>query len=137
MLSHVNTSFVSTHLIFLAVWTKCATITTSSSAENYVALQQCPQTAGHIWKMEDSSGVCAKNDVGWVDWEYPNHPDSGFGNDAQQYLGYYLDILPTPGWISIAMTGSSNCGIFSTTGWKDTLSVQAYQSSGSIDVYYS
>ena len=66
-----------------------------------------------------------------------NHPDSGFGNDAQQYLGYYLDILPTHGWISIAMTGSSNCGIYSATEWRVTRSVQAYQSSGSVDVYYS
>ena len=80
--------------------------------------------------MEDSTGVCAKNNVGWIDWEYPD-------DNAQQSLGYYLDVWPNSGWISPAMRGSSNCGIHSSTAWKDTVSVYAYSTSGSADVYYS
>ena len=79
--------------------------------------------------MEDSTGVCAQNKIGWVDWEWPN-------NNEQKSLGYYLDTFSSSGMISPAMTGTSYCVINSATKWKDTTSVRAWKSTGSITVYY-
>ena len=90
---------------------------------------KCPQTSGYKWKLEDNTGVCYQNADGWVDWEYPN-------NDAQESLGYYLDTWPHAGWIQPAAPGYHSCGISSGTHWKDTTSVRAYSSTGTIRVYY-
>ena len=108
---------------------KCATITKSYSNDNYLELMKCPKTSGFKWKIEDSSGVCAQNDDSWVDWEYPDKND-------QRSLGYYLDIYNHAGWISPAMTGGTNCGIESKSSWKDTTSVKAFSSVGTVNVFY-
>ena len=111
-------------------WTKCATISSSYSNENYRQLTQCPNRAGLLWKIENSNDICAETPAGWVDWEYPN------GNE-QNSLGFYLNNFTHGGWISPAMPHSNNCGIQSSGSWKDTTSVRAYQSSqGSVEVYY-
>ena len=89
----------------------------------------CPQEAGHIWKMEDSTGICAQTQTGWVDWEYPN-------NNAQESLGFYLDTWASSGYIGPATTASGTCGILSSGAWKDTTSVAAFMSTGSITIYY-
>merc|ERR1719228_293748 len=91
----------------------------------------CPQDAGHTWKLEDGSGVCAENPDGWVDWEYPD-------DDSQNSLGFYLDTWSSSGWISPAMPSYDNCGILSSTAWKDTTSVSAYRSTGGfVRVFYT
>ena len=107
----------------------CATITTSDSNANYLELLKCPQQAGLKWKLEDSTGVCAQTHTGWMDWQYRN------GN-GQSSLGFYLDTFTKKWDISPAMKSGSQCFIRSYTKWKDTTSVKAYRSTGSITVFY-
>ena len=77
----------------------------------------------------DNNGVCAQTDDGLIDWEYPN-------DGAQNSLGYYLDTFNKNGWISPAMSKSANCGIQSSSKWKDTTSVRATMARGPMRVYY-
>ena len=92
---------------------------------------KCPKTPGYRWKLEDNNGVCAQTADGLIDWEYPN-------NDAQKSLGYFLDTFDKNGWISPAMSSNSpaNCGIQSSSKWKDTTSVFATMARGPMRVYY-
>ena len=113
----------------LSEWTKCATLTTSASNENYQQLIKCPKTPGYKWKLEDNNGVCAQTANGLVDWELPH-------NDTQKSLGYYLDIFDKNGSISPTMHKTAICGIQSGPKWKDTTAVRAKLSSGPIRVYY-
>merc|ERR1719228_2583042 len=89
----------------------------------------CPQEAGHRWRITDDDGVCAENPDDMIDWEYPD-------NDAEESLGFYLDTWSSAGWISPTMPGYDNCGVQSYTSWKDTTSVNAYNSNGSVQIYY-
>ena len=116
--------------ISLSDWIPCADITTSDTHINYVQLLKCPQYAGLFWKLEDDNGVCSHTQAGWVDWEQ--------SDDAQKSLEFYLDTDTRNGWISPASSTPqmSNCGIRSFTAFKDTTSVLAYNSVGSITIYY-
>ena len=117
--------------IFLSDWRRCATITTSYTNDNYVQLLNCPQDAGLTWKIEDDNGICAQTQADWVDWERPD-------DNAQKTLGYYLDTESERGWITTATSGpnTGNCGIRSFSAFKDTTSVEAWQSTGSIIIYW-
>ena len=117
------------HHIFILGWIKCATITSYYSNANYKELLKCPKNAGLRWKIEDSTGICAQTKNGWVDWEFPD-------DNAQKSLGFYLDAFDNAGWISPAMNGNDNCGVYTSSNWKDTTSVRAHKSSGSMTVYY-
>ena len=91
----------------------------------------CPQNADLTWKIEDSTGICAETQAGWLGWEYPD-------DNAQKSLGSYLDTFESTGSISPATSGGiNNCRIQSASSWKNTSSVRADRSSGSIIVYYS
>jgi len=114
-------------------WTSCGTITTDDTNENYQQLLNCPKNPGLMWKLADSTGVCAQTENGLLDWEFPN-------DDAQKSLGFYLDTWGSSGYITPATsrTDSDNCAIQSAAVWKDTESIRAVRTSSgsSLTVYY-
>jgi len=113
-------------------WTACATITTTDSNENYKELLNCPKNPGLAWKLVDSYGTCAETETGLIDWERPD-------DNAEKSLRFYLEEDTRSGYISPSSRrdDADNCNIKSDTAWKDTDSIYAYESSGSITVYYS
>ena len=117
--------------ISLSVWTACATITVEETNANYLQLRNCPQNSFLDWRIEDGGGVCAESEPGYSDWESAYLVYAG--------LGYILDAhYHTNDWIRPTNNNINGCGLATSgSSWMDATTVKAYQSNGTIILYYS